>query len=160
MGSRDEGGVCTPPLFVICHGGTGWVVASRWGAAPADDGRHRVATGAGGAPAGHGTPRQPPGHFGRRPNWANAAGNPPPDSGALCVRQRLHGIPRSLEGEELRGVGVVFSQLHEQDSRCAGWRGERALSSPSDRGIRDRGDCQARCRSSQPKIRFRTSGRS
>ena len=77
MGSRDEGGVCTPPPFVICHGGTGWVVASGWGAAPADDGRHRVATGAGGAPAGHGNPRQPPGHFGRRPNWANAAGEPP-----------------------------------------------------------------------------------
>ena len=48
-------------------------------------------------------------------------------------------------------LGVVLSQLHEQDSRRAGWRGERALSSPSDRGIRDRGDCQARRRSRQRK---------
>lgn len=63
----------------------------------------------------------------------------------------LHGIPRGLEGEELWGIGVVLPQLHEQDSRRAGWRSERALSSPSDRGIRDRGDCQARCRSSQRK---------
>ena len=105
-------------------------------------------------------PASLPGTLGDGPTGQTLSGNPPPDSGALCVRQRLHGIPRGLEGEELRGVGVVLSQLHEQDSRCAGWRGERALSSPSDRGIRDRGDCQVRCRSSQPKIRFRTSGRS
>ena len=104
-------------------------------------------------------PASLPGTLGDGPTGQTPPGNPPPDSGALCVRQRLHGIPRGLEGEELRGVGVVLSQLHEQDSRCAGWRGERALSSPSDRGIRDRGDCQARCRSSQPKIRFRTLGR-
>ena len=29
------------------------------------------------APPDTETPRQPPGHFGRRPNWANAAGEPP-----------------------------------------------------------------------------------
>lgn len=48
----------------------------------------RVGCGAGGTPTGRlmaptepppdtETPRQPPGHFGRRPNWANAAGEPP-----------------------------------------------------------------------------------
>ena len=41
------------------------MVASRWGAAPAE------------LPPDTETPRQPPGHFGRRPNWANAAGEPP-----------------------------------------------------------------------------------
>ena len=38
----------------------------------------QVGCGAGGAPPPDTeTPRQPPGHFGRRPNWANAAGEPP-----------------------------------------------------------------------------------
>lgn len=105
-------------------------------------------------------PASLPGTLGDGPTGQTPPGNPPPDSGALCVCQRLHGIPRGLEGEELRGVGVVLSQLHEQDSKRAGLRGERALFSPSDRGIRDGGDCQARCRSSQRKDKFRTSGRS
>lgn len=38
----------------------------------------QVGCGAGGIPPPDTeTPRQPPGHFGRRPNWANAAGEPP-----------------------------------------------------------------------------------
>ena len=38
----------------------------------------QVGCGAGGTPPPDTeTPRQPPGHFGRRPNWANAAGEPP-----------------------------------------------------------------------------------
>ena len=141
-------GAPTGRLMVPAAGGAGWL------AAPGGDRCRRN------PPPDTETPRQILGHFGRRPNWANAAGEPPPDSGALCVRQRLHGIPRGLEGEELRGVGIVLSQLHEQDSKRAGLRGERALFSPSDRGIRDRGDCQARCCSSQRKDKFRTSGRS
>lgn len=128
--------------------------ASGWRAAPGGDRCRRSPRRTRNPPASL------PGTLGDGPTGKTPPGNPPPDSGALCVRQRLHGIPRGLEGEELRGVGVVLSQLHEQDSKRAGLRGERALFSPSDRGIRDGGDCQARCRSSQPKIRFRTSGRS
>ena len=139
----DSGALCVRPL-----------PSGRRRAAPGGDRRRRSSRRTRKPPASL------PGTLGDGPTGQTLSGNPPPDSGALCVRQRLHGIPRGLEGEELRGVGVVLSQLHEQDSRCAGWRGERALSSPSDRGIRDRGDCQVRCRSSQPKIRFRTSGRS
>ena len=53
-------------------------------ARPLPSGRRRVATGADGwltpptePPPDTETPRQPPGHFGRWPNWANAAGEPP-----------------------------------------------------------------------------------
>ena len=47
------------------------------GPAPGGDRCRRMADATGGAPAGHGNPRQPPGHFERWPNWANAAGEPP-----------------------------------------------------------------------------------
>ena len=160
MGSRDEGGVCTPPLFVICHGGTGWVVASGWDAAPA-------AGWAGWRPV----PTEPPARH----------GNPPPASRVLWERAQLgkrrRGTPRQIPGHFafVRGytgfleawkarnygaLGSYFPNFTNRTPSALACEARELCFSPSDRGIRDGGDCQACCRSSQPKIRFRTAGRS
>ena len=76
------GGTPTGRLMVPTAGGAGWRPV------PAEP------------PPDTETPRQPPGHFGRRPNWANAAGKPPPDSGALCARPLPSGRRRVATGAD------------------------------------------------------------
>lgn len=56
---RGADGAPTGRLMAPTGGGAGWRPV------PAEP------------PPDTGTPRQPPGHFGRRPNWENAAGEPP-----------------------------------------------------------------------------------
>lgn len=126
LGSRDEGGVCTPPLFVICHGGTGWVVASRWGAAPAElplDGgwRRRMADATDGPRRTRKPPASLPGTLGDGPTGQTPPGNPPPDSGALCVRPLPSGRRRrrSASGGDTAQRVRVVCRFEKVTYRCS-----------------------------------------
>ena len=75
-----EGFVPLPFLYSVTAALDGWW---RPGAVRCRRNSHWTAGGAGWRPVptepppDTETPRQPPGHFGRRPNWANVAGEPP-----------------------------------------------------------------------------------
>ena len=108
------------------------MVASGWGAVPTelplDGGRRRRMAGCAGwrpvpaePPPDTETPRQPPGHFGRRPNWANAAGNPPPDSGALCARPLPSGRRRPAPGGDTAQRVRVVCRFEKVTHRCSPW---------------------------------------
>ena len=86
--------------------------------------------------------------------------NPPPDSGALRTRRRLHRIPRSLEGEELRALGSCFPNF---TNRTPGAQvGEaRELCPPHPiEGYEIEEIVRSAAAVANAKIRFRTSGRS
>ena len=76
----------------------------------ADAGRRRAATGAGGAP------RQPPGHFGKRPNWENAAGEPPARfRGTLRSTPALEPAPGGDTAQRVR----VVCRFEKVTHRCS-----------------------------------------
>ena len=105
-------------------------------------------------------PASLPGTLGNGPTGQTLPGNPPPDSGALRTRRRLHRIPRSLEGEELRALGSCFPNFTNRTPGAQAGEARELCPPHPIEGYEIEEIVRSAAAVANAKIRFRTSGRS
>lgn len=96
----------------------------------------------------------------RRRSSPAGHGNPPPDSGALRTRRRLHRIPRSLEGEELRTLGSCFPNFTNRTPGAQAGEARELCPPHPIKGYEIEEIVRSAAAVANAKIRFRTSSRS